>query len=220
MTPYPDSLWLLFAGAVAGVVAITRLLPVPLWLLLGVVVGGLVAWFVLLPLATARARRARSDAAAARSDADALADHLFDPRVRLPVLRLVDLETGLVDRVSPALADLVGATAPAIVGRPYADFVHADDVDETARVVAWLLGHPGQFLTEFRNRWPHLVSGCPVSIEWHQLSADGRLWLALDVTAALEAERALGNATARADAAEADLDAIRPLLDTRLRAPA
>ena len=158
--------------------------------------------------AARRAEAAATEAAAAaRADADLATDHLFT--ARLPVMGVDALGSGVVDRCAPEFAAQFGLTAPAFVGRNYAEFVHPDDLAETVRVVTRILDD-GAWLDDFRNRW--CVAGRTHHMEWHQMTPDGRVWKGREVTAEVERD-------ARLREAEADLDAIRPTVERLVRAP-
>ena len=205
----PGALWLVFGWAL--------LLDVSLW--------GMYEGTAAFASAIHKARRYTSidseraravkKASAAKALNDGLEDHLFE--VRLPVVGLASLEGQRVVRVTPEFREIVGAEPGEIEGHLYTEFIYAPDAEATARTVAGTLETPDALVADFRNRWRHFRTGAVVWIEWHQLTRDGRIWKARDVTAEVERERRLAEAETGLAEAEADLAAIRPVVQQIVR---
>ena len=196
-------------AALAAAALAAAVLAVPQWVVVLVLVGGACGWTGYL-LAWLRSRRAEHDLDAVRATM---------LHVRLPVVSLESLASGIIDQASPEFEQMVGARPGQLVGCRYVDLVHPDDLAETVRVVTEIIEQPGTLLADFPNRWRRLDTGQTVHIDWHQLTADGRLWKGRDISADVAAREAARQAQLRAADAEADLEVIRPLVDLSLRKP-
>jgi PAS domain S-box-containing protein len=69
----------------------------------------------------------------------------------LDMICTADLETTEFTKVNPAFTETLGFTQEELLGRPFMDFVHPDDVDETIRVVEEKL-RSGEKVINFQNR--------------------------------------------------------------------
>lgn len=114
---------------------------------------------------------------------------------REPVLRVEDLESGLVTHASPALLEMTGVKDP--TGHAFLESVHPEDRDKTVAVVAESVVS-GEPIRGFRNRWGTPAAPGPL-MEWTQIG-NGRIWLARDVS---EVEALRAEAATQRDRAEA-----------------
>ena len=105
------------------------------------------------------------------------------------LLSVIDLETGLFDRVNPACVAKLGWDVSELEGAPYAAEIHADDLasSEAAFAVA-LRGEPVRFENRFRHR-----DGSYRWLSWSAVPDGGKLYArARDVTDAKQTAEALG----------------------------
>jgi len=85
----------------------------------------------------------------------------------------------------------LGWSRERLLGHPFIEFVHPDDVEETTRVSA-LVSEPDTELVDFENRW-RTIDGGWRWVRW-SAHADGSTWFAVgrDVTEQKEIEQRLG----------------------------
>jgi PAS domain S-box-containing protein len=108
------------------------------------------------------------------------------------LLSVIDLETGKFDRVNPAWQAL-GWAAHELEGRPYSDFVAADDLSSSAE--AWEKVKAGNRILRFDNCYRH-KDGSYRLLSWAAVPSQGKLYgSARDITA----EKARSEELARAE---------------------
>lgn len=98
---------------------------------------------------------------------------------------------GYFTRVNPAFERTLGYTTEELLERPFIDFVHPEDVEETLAIVSQL--GEGALVVDFRNRY-RCKDGTYRWLSWSTPAPDenGRLFAAArDVTELLRAEREL-----------------------------
>ncbi len=117
----------------------------------------------------------------------------------------LDLEGRFV-AVNPAMAALLGYSADALRGSSYIDFVHPDDRAAAAGHGQSLHDRPGEVIA-FRNRCIH-QDGRVLWLSWHAVVERGRVYtMACDVTARVQAEKAVEREHANAARAIAESEA-------------
>ena len=120
----------------------------------------------------------------------------------LDLICVADIETATFRRVNPAFTEVLGWAEAELLERPFLDFIHPDDLEETARVVEEKL-KAGAKVISFENRYRHKDGGFRW-LSWvsHPLPEFGVTYaLARDVTEAREAATALRRAKERAETA-------------------
>jgi PAS domain S-box-containing protein len=123
-------------------------------------------------------------------------ESFFD--VALDLLCIAD-HHGRFVKLNPSWSDVLGYPLEELVGRPYVQLVHPDDVDATVRAMNELGAQ--KEIVGFVNRYRHR-DGSYRYIEWRSKPRDGLVFgAARDVTAAHEREAALRSAKEAAEEA-------------------
>lgn len=95
--------------------------------------------------------------------------------------------SGIIQSVSPSWARVLGYPTDDVVGRPFGDFMHPDDVEASSNALAYA----GENLTSYEKRF-RAVAGEYRSIEWHTTREEGLIYAyGRDVTERRKVERAL-----------------------------
>lgn len=150
-----------------------------------ILVGTLLALAVVMSQATKSARRIEVEGTAALEERD----RFFDVSKDLLVTASAD---GFFVRVNPAWTTVLGYELETLTSRPYAEFIHPDDLEATAREVERQV-RDGQPVFRFENRYRHR-DGTFRWLEWTSApSEDGsRLYAAArDITERKLAEERL-----------------------------
>ena len=107
--------------------------------------------------------------------------------ISLDLLCIADSD-GYFKVVSPAFALALGWTVDELTSRPYAEFIHPDDIEATRREVQDQLAH-GAPVVEFENRYRH-KDGTYHVLSWKSVPQEGGLLysVARDVTTRDKAE--------------------------------
>jgi len=101
---------------------------------------------------------------------------------------VVDAE-GMFQSVSPSWTRMLGHEAEEVVGRPFADFMHPDDIVASRAALDRAL--TGGNLTNYENRL-RAIDGSYHSVEWHTTLEDGLVYAyGRDVTERRRVEEAL-----------------------------
>lgn len=197
-----------------GALAWARIVGLPLWLVVVVVLGGAAAWLVVLPVVAARLRRSRIETAAeagraAAADAalrEALAGYQHPAVYVDPARPATD---AVFEWVNGAATREWRRPYGVLTSVPYNQFVHAEDAAALSAYVRAL----DAGLTHGRghvNHYSDPATGEPLEPqEWERLGDSG-FWIARPLTREADALR-------RAAEAEADLAAVRPAIEERLR---
>ncbi len=105
---------------------------------------------------------------------------------------VADIRTATFVQVNPAFTDVLGYPEAELLGRPFLDFVHPDDLQETCAVIERML-LKGVDVISFENRYRR-VDGTYRVLEWnsHPVPEEGLTFaIAHDVTRRKEIDRAL-----------------------------
>ena len=89
-------------------------------------------------------------AASERKKTDEELVQLFS--MSLDMICIADIETATFIKVNPAFTDILGYTEEELVGKPFSDFIHPDDIDATQAVVEERL-RVGAKVINFENRY-------------------------------------------------------------------
>jgi PAS domain S-box-containing protein len=104
------------------------------------------------------------------------------------IIVVVD-EGGIFRSVSPSWTRILGHPAEQVVGRPFSDFMHPDDIGPSGNALERALNDGN--LTSYENRF-RAVDGTYRSVEWHTTLEDGLVYAyGRDVTERREVEEAL-----------------------------
>ncbi|MGV3576761.1 MAG: PAS domain S-box protein [Devosia sp.] len=100
-------------------------------------------------------------------------------------------ETGVFRSVSPSWTRILGHAACDIVGRPFSDFMHPDDIGNSRAALVRALGD--EELDNYENRF-RALDGSYHRIEWHTTLEDGLVYAyGRDVTERRQVEQALND---------------------------
>lgn len=105
---------------------------------------------------------------------------------------VADIRTATFVQVNPAFTAVLGYSEAELLGRPFLDFVHPDDREETVAVVERML-HKGVDVVSFENRY-RCSDGTYRVLEWnsHPVPEEGLTFaIAHDVTQRKETDQAL-----------------------------
>lgn len=104
------------------------------------------------------------------------------------IMVVVD-EKGIFRSVSPSWTRILGHPVEEVVGRPFADFMHPDDVESSSRALQQALGESD--LSNYENRF-RALDGTYHRIEWHTSMEDGMVYAyGRDMTERRQVEKAL-----------------------------
>ncbi|MGF7147353.1 PAS domain S-box-containing protein [Sphingomonas zeicaulis] len=104
------------------------------------------------------------------------------------IIVVVDAQ-GVFRSVSPSWSRLLGHPVDAVVGRPFRDFMHPDDIEPSAAALARAL--ESEELTDYENRF-RAIDGRYHRIQWHTTLEDGLVYAyGRDVTERRQVEERL-----------------------------
>ncbi|MEV6349755.1 ATP-binding protein [Actinoplanes sp. NPDC051851] len=155
------------------------------------------------------------DEAARRRTARQL-DHFFTVSRDLMCIASID---GFFKRVNPALENLLGYSAQELLGRPFIEFVHPDDVDRTIMLVHRFKQGPSS-TTDFENRYL-ARDGSYRWLNWNAtVDSDGAIYaVARDTTERRKVEEALSEARDEALAAATMKSQFVAMVSHEIRTP-
>jgi PAS domain S-box-containing protein len=110
----------------------------------------------------------------------------------LDMLCIADIHTSTFLKVNPAFTETLGYTEHQLLGRPFAAFIHPDDIAPTQRIVEQHL-QKGEKVINFKNRY-RCKNGDYRWLNWvsHPLADQGLTYaVAHDITAQINAQEAL-----------------------------
>lgn len=119
-------------------------------------------------------------------------------RMALDLICIADINTATFIKINPAFQATLGFSESELLGRPFLEFLHPDDLQPTIRVIKEQL-KAGKSVLHFENRY-HTVDGGYRWLDWisHPIAEKGLTFaVARDVTDHKQAEEALRQSETR-----------------------
>ncbi|CAG9169865.1 PAS domain S-box protein [Cupriavidus pinatubonensis] len=151
----------------------------------------------------------------ARKNAEAQRDRFFE--LSLDLLCVAGMD-GYFKRVNPAFQHVLGWTTQELLARPFADFIHPDDLPATRREIErHLAGNPTE---HFENRYL-CKSGAVVWLAWKAVRApDGHIYAtARDITDSRRVRQQLERSKSEAESASRAKSAFLATMSHEIRTP-
>ncbi|NLH49523.1 MAG: PAS domain S-box protein [Myxococcales bacterium] len=119
-------------------------------------------------------------------------------QMSLDLVCIADINTATFLKINPAFQDVLGYSEADLLGRPFLEFIHPDDVAKTIEVIEREL-KAGRRVVHFENRY-RAADGVYHHLEWtsHPKAEQGITFaVARDITDRIQAEKALRESEVR-----------------------